>query len=95
MINLEGKTRTIQDSKSDYKNLITGENNVNNENEVELQIPTKPKDVEVRRSILRNKTRVNYNELALVKPKVNKFIQVPLKPHIPEHVGQTLNCDIR
>ena len=45
--------------------------------------------------VLRNKTRVNYSELALAKPKVNKLIQVPLKHHTPEHVGQTLNSDIR
>ena len=94
-VNLEGKTRTIEDSKSDSKNSITWKNDVNNENEVELQIPTKPKNVEVRRSGLRNKTRVNYNELVLAKPKVNKLIQVPLKPHTPEHVGQALNSDIR
>ena len=38
---------------------------------------------------------MNYNELVLAKPKVNKLIQVPLKPHTPEHVGQALNSDIR
>ena len=37
-VNLEGKTRTIQDIKSDSKNSITWKNDVNNENEVELQI---------------------------------------------------------
>ena len=94
-VNLEGKTRTIQDSKLDSKNSITWKNEVNNENKVELQIPTKPKNVEGRRSSLRNKTRVDYNELALAKPKVNKCIQVPLKSHILEHVGQALNSDIR
>ena len=62
---------------------------------MKLQIPTKPKDVEVQRSSLRNKTRVNYNELALAKPKVNKLIQVPLKPHTLENVGQALKIDIR
>ena len=38
---------------------------------------------------------MNYSELALAKPKVNKLIQVPLTPHTPEHVGQALNSDIR
>ena len=46
-VNLEGKTRTMQDSKSDSKNSITWKNDINNENEIELQIPTKPKNVEV------------------------------------------------
>ena len=35
-VNLEGKTRTIQNSKSDSKNSITWKNDVNNENEIEL-----------------------------------------------------------
>ena len=87
--------RTIQNRKSDSKRSITWKNDVNNENEVELQIPTKPKNIEVRRSGLRNKTRVNYNELVQAKPKINKLIQVPLKSHTPKHVGQALNSDIR
>ena len=94
-VNLEGKMRTIQDSKSDSKNSIKWKNDVNNENEVKLQISTKPTNVEVRRSGLCNKTRVNYNELVLAKPKVNKLIQIPFKFHTPEHVGQALNSDIR
>ena len=94
-VNLEGKTKTIQDGKLESKNSITWKGDVNNENEVEIQVPTKPKNIEVRRSGLCNKTRMNYNELVLVKPKVNKLIQVPLKPHTPEHVGQALNSDIR
>ena len=38
---------------------------------------------------------MNYNELVLAKPKVNTLIQLPLKPHAPDYVGQALNSDIR
>ena len=94
-VNLEGQTRTIHDSKLDSKKSDPWKSDVSIEDNVELQIPTKPKDAEVRKSGLRNKTRVNYNELPLATSKVNKLIQVRLKPHTPEHVGQALNNDIR
>lgn len=93
-VNFEGK-KTIHDSKSHSTKSDTWKSDVSIEDDVEIQIPTKPKDVPVRKSVLRNKTRVNYSELVLAKPKVNKLIQVPLKHHTPEHVGQTLNSDIR
>ena len=42
---------------------------------------------------LRNRRRINYAEIA--KPKIDKLIQMPTKPHTPEHVGKALNSDIR
>ena len=64
------------------------------EGDIELQIPTKSIHAEVRRSGLRNRKRVDYNNNKLTNPKINKLIQVPLKPHTPEHVGEALNSDI-
>ena len=49
-VNLEGQTRTIHDSKSDSKKSDTWKRDVSIGDDVELQIPTKPKDAEVRRS---------------------------------------------
>ena len=51
-VNLEGQTRTIHDSKSDSKKSDKWKSDVSIEDDVELQIHTKPKDVEVRRSDL-------------------------------------------
>ena len=40
------------------------ESDVYMEDDVEFQIPTKPRNVEVRRLNLRNRKRVDYSELA-------------------------------
>ena len=74
------------------KSQLNEKNDVKREDDIELQISTKPIHVEIRRSDLRNRKRVNYNKLT--NPKVNKLIKVPLKPHTPEYEGESLNSDI-
>ena len=98
-INLEGQTRTIHDSKLDSKKSDPWKSDVSIEDNVELQIPTKPKDAEVRRSGLRNKTRVSYSELeldinqeqiSLYKYHLNLTLQnmlVDISIVISDHIG--------
>ena len=47
--------------------------------DVELRIPTKPRDAEVRRPDFRYRKRMDYGDFA--NPKFNKLIQLPLKPY--------------
>ena len=44
-VNLEGQTRTIHDSKSDSKISDTWKRDVSIEDDIELQIPIKPKKI--------------------------------------------------
>ena len=61
--------------------------------DVQIIIPTKPIDPEVQRTGLKNRKKLGCKEV--VYPKVNKLIQLHIKPHNPEHVGEVLNRKIR
>ena len=70
-----------------------GKTNVIQDNNKELDI-TIPKLVEKKHGMkLRNRNGIDYDKLA--NPKVNKLIQLPEKPHTPEHVEEALSSNIR
>ena len=99
-VNLEGLTNVIYDSPKGQADFEKKKVNIPKKHiEKDVVIPADSfKDSDVRKAIsrrpgLRNRPKVDY--VSLANPKVNKLIQLPTKPHTPEHVGEALNSPIR
>ena len=99
-VNLEGLTNIVYDSSKDRmeggkKKVITSKKNKEKDYIIPLDSSTynATRRINSRRPGLRNRIKVDYATFA--NPKVNKLIQMPTRPHTPEHVGEALNSPIR